>query len=208
MVETLLRRAPLKAPPAIALTGDIRLTEGRVHEVCGRARRSFALQLAGVTQGPVIWIGPPGGSGLNPDGMTAFCDPARLLFVAAPRPIDRLWALEETLRAGAVALAIADLSEPPGLTPVRRLQLAAEAGSTRQCRPTGLVLTPGSGGCAGVESRWQSEPCHGPGRTLWRTDRPRARMAPPKAWDLTWTRDCPTSSPARPGTAAPPDRTS
>ena len=198
MAETLLKRAPLAAPPALSLAGDIRLTEGRVHEVCGRARRSFALQLAGRVPGPVIWIGPPGGSHLNPDGMHAFCDPARLLFVAAPREIDRLWALEETLRAGAVALAVADLTEAPGLTPVRRLQLAAEAGATRDARPTGLLLTPGTGGAAGIESRWQIEPDHAPGLTRWHAARPRARMAPPAAWDLTLEATGLAGAPVRP----------
>lgn len=184
MVDTLLSRAPLKEAPALRLTGGIRLTEGRVHEICGRARRSFAVQLAGAAAGPVIWIGPPGAAGLNPDGIAPFCDPARLLFVAARREIDRLWALEETLRAGAVALAVADLTEPPALTPVRRLQLAAEAGTRRDARPSGLILTPGAGGAAGVESRWRVEPHHAPTRTLWRAERVRARMAPPEAWDL------------------------
>ncbi|QFS82101.1 hypothetical protein FIU97_04855 [Roseivivax sp. THAF40] len=183
-VDTLLTRAPQKAAPAIALTGEISLREGRVHEICGRARLRFALEVAGRTQGSVIWIAPPGGSGLNPCGMHGICDPARLLFIAAPREIDRLWALEETLRAGAVALAVADLTEAPGLTPVRRLQLAAEAGTTREARPTGLLLTPGAGGAAGIESRWQSEPDHAPGCDRWRVTRLRARMAPPAAWTL------------------------
>ncbi|SIS69441.1 protein ImuA [Roseivivax lentus] len=187
MTDTLLRRAPAKVPPAIALTPDIALREGRVHEICGGSRVHFALALAGRTDGPVLWIGPPGGSGLNPCGLHGLCDPARLLFVAAPREIDRLWALEETLRAGAVALAVADLTEAPGLTPVRRLQLAAEAGSTREARPTGLILTPGAGGAAGIESRWHSMPDHGPGRQRWQVARPRARMAPPAAWTLTRT---------------------
>ncbi len=187
MPDILLRRAPLKTPPALTLTGEIRLAEGRVHEVCGTARHGFALGLAGRTTGPVLWIGPPEGSGLNPCGMHGLCDPARLLFVAARRMTDRLWALEESLRAGAVALAIADLSEVPGLTPVRRLHLAAEAGSGApgaRWRPTGLILTPAAGGAPGVESRWQVEPDHSPGRTRWQVSRPRARMAPPRAWRL------------------------
>ncbi|QFT62371.1 ImuA family protein [Roseivivax sp. THAF30] len=184
MTDLLLSRKPLKAAPALTVAGDIALTEGRVHEACGLGRFAFAAFLARAAQGPVIWISGPGGSGMNPDGMAPFCDPGRFLFVTARRPIDRLWALEETLRAGAVALAVADLDEAPGLTPVRRLHLAAETGAEMRQRPTGLLLTPGEGGAAGVESRWHVSPDHAPSRARWTARRVRARMAPPAAFSL------------------------
>lgn len=162
------------------------LALGRVHEACGPARHRFALWLAAHTRGPIFWIAPDWGADrLNPCGMVPFIDPARLILVQPKRAEDMLWSMEEVLRAGAAALAVADLPGLPGLTPVRRMHLAAEAGGKRGGpAPLGLLLTPGQGGAQGVESRWHLAPDHQarPGR--WRLTRLRARTAPQQAWHL------------------------
>jgi protein ImuA len=68
---------------------------------------------------------------------------------------------------------------------VRRLHLAAQSGAELgKCRPLGLLLTPGDGGAAGVETRYRMDPAHTPDSPRWRLDRLRARMAPPKSWQL------------------------
>lgn len=187
--STLLSRAPHRADPALPLFGDVTLPLGRVHECCGRARRTLALMVAAKTGGPVLWIAPGWSEApLNPDGIAGFAAPESFLFVTPQRAPDLLWAMEEALRSGAVPLVVADLAEPPALTPVRRLHLAAETGAAEARRlPLGLLLTPGAGGAPGVETRWQMEPDHTPRTDRWQLHRRRARLAPEKSWTITHT---------------------
>ncbi|UWQ92517.1 hypothetical protein QEZ52_07065 [Aliisedimentitalea scapharcae] len=185
MSTHLLRRAPERARPHLTLLPGITLSQARVHEACGAARRSFALWLASVCSGPVLWISPTWEPGqLNPDGMRDFVDPGRFIFVSAARANDLLWTMEEALRAGAVPLVVADLPAPPALTPVRRLHLAAEQGGTLGPAPLGLLLTPGEGGAQGIESRWRMTPCHQARLRIWHLERLRARTLPPRGWQL------------------------
>lgn len=194
MPTHLLTRAPERKRPQLALHPGITLARARAHEICGPARWTFALALAGQDRGPVLWIAPGWErAALNPDGMAEFADPARFLFVHPRRGEDLLWCAEEALRAGAVALVVTELPDPPALTPVRRLHLAAEAGAEfgadRGAAPLGLLLTPGDGGAPGIESRWHMAPAHEGGARRWHLERRRARTAPPKAWTLARGRD-------------------
>jgi protein ImuA len=181
-----LSRQSHRPPPGVAFLGDLALATARVHEACGAARRTFALVLAGAMTGPVLWIAPGWSTGrLNPDGMLDLVDPGRLVFATPRRAEDLLWTMEEALRAGAVPLVVADLPGPPALTPVRRLQLAAETGAAEgACRPLGLILTP-TGAAPGVETRWSLAPRHPDTRTeAWDLRRLRARTLPEAAWSL------------------------
>jgi protein ImuA len=182
----LLSRHGHRPPPGVPFLGDLALATARVHEACGAARRTFALALAGRMEGPVIWIAPGWmAERINPDGMLRLADPARLLFVTPRRAEDLLWSMEEALRSGAVPLVVADLPEAPGLTPVRRLQLAAETGAAEgACRPLGLLLTP-EGAAPGVETRWSLAPRHPHTREeRWEMRRLRARTLPEAAWTV------------------------
>lgn len=147
----------------------------------------------------MIWIGRRHSPDqLNPCGMASILPPAEVIFATADRPDDSLWAMEEALRSGAAPIVVADLPEPPAMTPVRRLHLAAESGAEAgMCRPLGLLLTPGAGGAPGIETRFSCDAAHAPGQTGWRIERLRARMLPPKVWRLTDNRLSRWSDPAR-----------
>jgi protein ImuA len=134
----------------------------------------------------VLWIGSPWAQEqLHAEGVLDWIDPARLIFVHPRRTEDLLWTMEEVLRAGCVAFAVADLPGAPGLTQVRRMHLAAETGATEgRVLPLGLLMTPGDGGAQGVETRWNLRPDHAPGRRQWRLERVRARTAPRQAWTV------------------------
>lgn len=189
MTATLLSRHSHHPSPALPVLGDIALTLARVHELCGPARHTLAMLVSAATQGPVFWIAPDWQvERLNPDAMVDFTGPERFTFLAPKRPEDVLWTLENVLRNGTVPLVIADIPDPPGLTAIRRLHLAAETGaSAGKTAPLGLLLTPGDGGAPGVETRWHIAPAHSLHQQAWQIERRRARTAPVRAWTLSET---------------------
>lgn len=182
--------------PQPFLDGSFALIRGRVHEFCGPARTQLAAFLLQTTTGAVIWASPSWWpERLYPYGLMPFADPNRIIFARCRRPEDILWVMEESLRSGASPLVLADLPQPPALTPIRRLHLAAEAGGEAakargRPAPLAVILSPQSGGAQGVESRWHMQ--YAPsgttlleGRAAWRLARLRARDAPPAQWDIT-----------------------
>lgn len=178
---------PVPNRPTLAVTEDMQLALGRVHEICGLARRTLATTIAARQDGPVIWIAPAWWpERINGDGLFHHLAPGRVLFVHPTRPEDLLWCMEESLRCGIIPTVICEMPRPPALTPVRRLHLAAETGAGMgKTRPLGILLTEGAGGAAGVESRWSLSPAHqSEAAQRWRLDRLRDRTAPPKSWTL------------------------
>jgi protein ImuA len=198
MVLPILDTASRSPHPVQPLPGGLGLglARARLHEFCGPGRVTLAALLLSLSKGPVVWITPgwlP--DRIYPPGLAEFADPGRLILARARRPEDVLWSAEEVLRSGAVPIVLADLAAPPALTPIRRLQLAAEAGAEAarhrgRPAPLGVILTPETGGAAGVESRWHLAPAPSgttliyPPRLAWRLTRLRARVAPPASWDL------------------------
>lgn len=186
-------RSP-RSPQRHPLPGEITpgLMRGRVHEFCGPSRIAFALMTLGLSNGPVVWATPT----WLPErpyscGMRNYLNPSRIIFVQCRRAEDIQWATEEALRSGTAPVVVAEFPEPPALTPVRRLHLAAEAAlGTGQAAPLGLLLTPGSGGAQGVESRWQASPLPAPSGLLdsagiaLQIRLLRARQTRPQDWRL------------------------
>ncbi|TVQ55262.1 MAG: hypothetical protein EA355_10290 [Rhodobacteraceae bacterium] len=189
----LRRRSPLRLSPepdgpALAL--------GRAHEASGPARRVFAALAAGRLSGPVIWAqGPQTEGRLDPEGLLAFFDPGRLVVARCRGGVDALWTAEEALRSGAAPLVVVEPPAPPALTPVRRLNLAAEVGAEKAGGggPLCLILTPEGGSAAAVETRWRVEPLPGwasappsagGGPARWRLTLLRDKAGPPGVWEM------------------------
>ncbi|MFU8899051.1 MAG: ImuA family protein [Roseinatronobacter sp.] len=192
--------APPQSLDAQPLAQILRLIPGRMHELCGPARRVLAAWImAQAPMGaPVIWICPGWkGDRLHPHALCDWASPEGLIMLETARDAESLGCAEEALRSGAVALVVIELANPLALTPLRRLHLAAEAGlerrrtRARDSTVLGLVLTPEEGGTAGVESRWHlapraaSQPPHSAlVRPAWTLQRLRARMEPPASWHI------------------------
>jgi protein ImuA len=147
----------------------------------------------------VLWIvedllmhenGAPYGPGLEQAGIA----PEELITVAATRPRDVLWAMEEALRCRAVGVVIGETAAH-GIDQVamRRLSLAAAAGGT-----LGLLLRmePDGAYCAAA-TRWivgaapsfalsTAQRCRGVGPPRWAVCLMRNRRGRPGAWIVEW----------------------
>lgn len=183
MTLQILTRQSRRAAPDAQLVAPISFVHGRVHEICGPARRTLAVMIAGRLEGPVLWIRPSWvQERVSADGAADWINPGRIVFLDARGAEDILWCTEEALRSGEAPVVVTEIPEPPALTPIRRLHLAAQA-AHHPALP--LLLTPEDGGAQGVETRWHMAPTHGPDHRGWRLTRLRARMAPPASWSLS-----------------------
>lgn len=181
-----LTRHPARPLPRTELAEGLSFSHGRVHELCGPARRTLAVRLMAQSRGPVLWFLPTWTKErMAAQGMAPWLNPARIVFVATERDEDMFWGLEEALRSGAAPVVVAEVETQPGLTPIRRLHLAAEASGGKGAVPLILLLSPEDGGAQGVESRWHMGPAHErTGAERWVLTRLRARLEPPASFTL------------------------
>ncbi|WP_298962130.1 hypothetical protein [uncultured Roseibium sp.] len=126
------------------------LKKARAHEICGDSALVFAAASAGLSTGAVVWVSENWRPTVNPEGLSPFCDPGKLLLTRADSQLNVLASTETALRSGAAGLVVAELSSAIGLTEGRRLQLAAEAGGT-----TALLIIPDDAGSNAAETRWR-----------------------------------------------------
>ncbi len=213
-----LEKPAIPASPPLCPAPPLALARGRVHELTGPARRTLAALLAGAAQaeGPVLWLRAAWRSErLCPQGLRGLADPGALITLNCPRAGDVLWCMEEALRAGCVALVVAEISVPPDLRQLRRLHLAAAEGVARNrngmrndgrssvgptLAPLGLLLDDdrADSQMAGVESRWSLHPL--PADTaVWRLERRHARAQPPAQWWLHLEANAPRITASEPG---------
>ncbi|MDN3721626.1 hypothetical protein QW131_26800 [Roseibium salinum] len=126
------------------------LRQNRAHEVCGEGALVFAAIAAGQAEGMVVWVSERWRPVINPEGLTPYCDPGKLLVTRADSQLDVLASMETALRSRAAGMVVGELTGSIGLTEGRRLQLAAEAGHTRA-----LIIIPEGTGSNAAETRWR-----------------------------------------------------
>lgn len=170
----------------VPLRESFPLRPARVHEACGAAATAFAAVACARARGPLLWIRESwGGERLNPQGLAAFFDPARLLVAECRDQIDSLASAEEALKDGAVPLVVIEITRALNLREGRRLQLAAQAGGA-----TGLCLIPEGMGSNATETRWRCSPVLDPGEgadsTRMRWEIIKNKSGTLGVWDVRW----------------------
>lgn len=168
---------PVAGARAAALGFLLRLAAGRIAGLAAQGRMPRILVSAPAAA--LHEMGRLYGPGLAALGL----DPRAFLLVETAREAEALWAVEEGLRSGSVALAVGILGHV-ALTPARRLSLAAEEYRTPCLLLTGSK-TPAAGATA---TRWRIAPApsapqafdpNAPGSPRYRVSLERCRMGPP-----------------------------
>lgn len=137
---------------------------------------------------PALWCAAgdgPYGPALAGYGL----DSRRLMLVRGRSDTDLLWAMEESLRSGAVAAVLGEVHEAD-LTASRRLQLAAETGRATALllRPAHAKTTPSAAVTAWKIAAAPSAPApYGIGAERWRVTLIRCRGGVPREWLLEWS---------------------
>ena len=174
------------------------LARGALHEIAApseahlTATTGFVLRL--VSSCRLLWIaedmaliesGAPYGPGLDAFGLAL----ERLLTVAATRPHDLLWAMEEALRCRAIGAVIGELRHGEiDMVAMRRLSLAAtESGALAL-----LLRAAPANEASTAATRWivgaaPSAAAHGPGSPRFATRLIRNRRGPLGSWILEWS---------------------
>ena len=201
------RRAvlPLGAPGLDAHLPGGGLPLAGLHEIAGEraewddgAALGFALALLSrvlaARPGPLLWVA----ARLDlyaPALAAAGIDAGRLILVRAGDEVERLWALEEGLRAGAFSALLGELAALDR-TAGRRLQLAAEtAGAPCFVLQRQLVGLRRAEAPSAALTRWRVAPrpsspvetlAQLPGRPRWRVELLRCRGAAPADFLVEW----------------------
>ena len=185
---------PLSTRPDAPLTADPTLSELFATSTLDAAVTGFACaQLAPFVNDsrPVVWIqdrlsrreaGRPCLAGL-PRGL-------KLLYVRANRPVDVLWAMEESLYSDGVCAVMGEVWGDPAVldfTATKRIALRAEA----RAIPALLVRRAATANLSAARQRWRigalpalSDPhdARAPGQPQWQAELFRTRSRAPGTW--------------------------
>ena len=177
------------------------LPRGALHEIAAAseahvaAATGFTLALAARERARVCWVaadmalaesGALYGGGLEPLGLA----PERLLSVAAARPRDLLWAMEEALRCRAVHAVIGEWRHGAiDSVAVRRLSLAAADSGTLafmlRAKPAADTSTAATRWIVGATPSAATP--HGSGAPRFAAHLIRNRRGPLGSWILEWS---------------------
>jgi len=140
--------------------------------------------------GAVLWISSS--RKLFPPALKNFAiDPEKFIFIDAREEKEVLWALDESLKCGALAGVVGELNDL-NFTASRRLQLAVEKSNA-----TGFVLNSNQRlNTTACVSRWKItslpsekfEGLPGIGFPKWKVELQRIRNGRPGVWDIQWTK--------------------
>jgi protein ImuA len=177
------------------------LARGTLHEVAAvsephlAAATGFVLGLTARERACVCWIaedmafiesGAPYGGGLDAFGLA----PERILSVAASKPRDLLWAMEEALRCRTVRVVIGEWRHGAiDTVAIRRLSLAAaESGALAvmlRASPADDASTAATRWIVGASP--SAVALHGPGCSRFAAQLVRNRCGPLGSWILEWS---------------------
>ena len=195
---------PLMAPFPIQAAFPFGMGTSGLHEIAEAthgdfpALTGFALAAAQVRRGTVFWVsqtGPGRDHGDVPEAaLAAFRRaPVQRVCVRTGKLAHALWAIEEAVVSGAVALVVAEIAEAD-FTATRRLALA----SGRHGVPVILLMPYQREGATAATARWRvkAKPsarnpfdAQAPGHARWHAVLERCRIAPQlagQAYDLEW----------------------
>lgn len=158
---------------------------------CRASTVGFVMALASplIQEGGIIgWVGA---SGIYPPGMTAYgVRPDQVMFIHIRKSRHALWATEEALKCGALAVVVAEVGGLD-LTASRRLQLSAE-----QSQTTGFLISDDAHAViTSSATRWRVKPIvshaiddlPGVGFPRWRVELLRVRNGVPGAWSIQYS---------------------
>ncbi|HEV8513173.1 MAG TPA: Error-prone repair protein ImuA [Cyclobacteriaceae bacterium] len=139
--------------------------------------------------GAVLWISSS--RKLFPPGLKNFSiDPGKFVFIDTNKEKEILWAIDESLKCGALAAVVGELNDL-SFTASRRLQLAVE-----KSHVTGFILNNNQRlSTTACVSRWKIsslsseklDELPGVAFAKWRVELQRIRNGKPGTWDVQWT---------------------